>query len=314
MATIRKGDFIIENPDSVKGSKDDGKEPGKDSEGHVEIDGQHKLVNPEKIADQKDKKNPYRRTLDKAIPKSSKQYKSKKDLGKAGDPKKITAKWSSALSSALSSGGGLNDKARKLLKQITSNRPKVNWRREFAKWMDSALRQYEYRLPNKRTLASGTITYGKYRAGQGTLNTLVLAVDTSGSITKDMVSVFYEETWRLATLYDIDRTIIIYVSDSVDNVDIIKKGKKPDLTKWASTGGNSGGFDHPFKWLKDKKIIPSAFIYFTDTGASYPSVNNYGIKKYVDKIWWFICNGSSYNKPPFGKSIVVNMDSKGKFS
>lgn len=321
MLTIKKGNFIIDNPDTVvdgganKKNEDPKKSNSPEGNSPTELDGQHKQEEIPDLEVDQDIKDQYRRTLDKGIPKSSKTYKSKVELGEGGDKAQVTSMWERAKRQALSGGDtGLSEKARRLLVDITSNKPKVNWKKELKKFMDMAFNNYEYRLPNKRTLGRGDITYGRKRAGQGTLKTLVLPVDTSGSITKDMISVFFEETWRLATLYDIDETIIIYASDQIDNVDRVKKGKKPDLTKWASTGGNAGGFHHPFKWMKENKINPSAVIYFTDTWASFPDVNSYGINKYKEKVFWFICNGSHYNKPPFGRSIVVDMDAKGNFT
>jgi len=310
MARIKLGDFIVDNPDTVTGepSKADGKKT-KDKGNFAERTGKHELVNPDLEVDQ-ELKTQSRRTLD-GIAKSRKKYKSKIDLGKGGNKSQVSARWERAKRSALASGEGLTEKARKLLIKITGNKPKVDWKKELRKFMDLTFNSYDYRLPNKRTLARGDITYGRRRAGVGTLKTLVLPVDTSGSITKEMISVFYEEVWRLSTMYDIDEIIIIYASDQVDNIDRVKRGKKPDLTKWATTGGNAGGFHHPFKWMQKNKIHPSAVIYFTDTGGEFPTAQNYGISKYKDKVFWFIVGGDYYNKPPFGRSIVVNMDSKG---
>lgn len=314
---IKKGDFIIIDTETVdelgtKGSKKEKKESGSMAPQEAMTRGKHQQV---KMSQNKEAP-PYKRNFGKgrgAV--SRKDHRSRSSLGKGGPKKTISTKWELLKQSAIASGAGkLNTKARELLKKMLTKKARVNWKREFRKFFDQAFRNYEYRLPNKRTLASGKITYGIRRSGTGTLKRLVLAVDTSGSITTKMIDVFFEEVWKLGTLFDIDETIILYVSDTLhkNSIDIVKKGRKPDLNKIASTGGNAEGFHPPFKWLQQQKIIPSAFIYFTDTHAEFPNVNQYNISKYKDKVFWFIANLYGYNEPPFGRSIVVKMNSDGK--
>jgi hypothetical protein len=152
------------------------------------------------------------------------------------------------------------------------------------KFFDQIANKYDIVLPNRRLLAGGDIVYGRKRVGKDTLRTLVLPVDTSSSISKDQIKVFLEEVWRLSTTLDIDQAIIIYCSDDIDSIDIVKKGQKPDLTKIASTGGNAKGFLPPFQWMQKNKIDPTVVIYLTDSFAQYPSVDQFGINKYKDRV------------------------------
>lgn len=314
---IKKGDFIVEDPDLVdnkKGEKDADKSKS-DGDSPTEIDNPEDDVQTPELEPDGKSGAKYRRTLDKKLDRSTKEYKSRTALGKGGDKTKVSAMWDRARRAALaSSGGGLSDKAKQLLIKITQNKPKVNWKKELKKFLDFAFNSYEYKLPNRRFIGRGEILYGRKRAGEGTLKTLVLPVDTSGSISRAQIKVFFEEVWRLSTNFEIDETIIIYCSDDIDNVDIVKKGKKPDLSKWASTGGNMKGFGPPFEWIQKHKIVPSAVIYLTDSYASYPATSLYGIKKYEKKVFWFLNNSSTnFEIPPFGKYIHVPMDDQGKF-
>lgn len=316
MTTIKKGQYIVLNPDTVsqgdKGSEKDKKEAGSSPS---EIDTPPEDVETPEFNPNGKKGPQYERTLDGKTGKSKKEYKSKESLGKGGNKQKIADFWTRALSSAMSSSSNkLSEKAKQLLKEIGSNKPKVNWKRELKKFVDQAFNQYEVSIPNRRFLGSGDVLYGRKRSGKDTLKRLVLPVDTSGSISKTQIKVFFEEVWHLATKMDIDETIIIYCSDQIDNIDIVKRGKKPDLSKYASTGGNNGGFDHPFLWMQQNKVTPSAVIYLTDSFATYPAVTKYGINKYKQKVFWFICNATAnFDKPPFGKYIHVPMDSQGNF-
>jgi predicted metal-dependent peptidase len=316
MAVVKKGQFVLVDPESVK---DQGK-PG-DKKDKPATSSPTELETPPDDVETPDfdpnaKTGPgYERTLTGKAGKSTKTYKSKKALGKGGNKTQIADFWNKAMASAMSSSSNkLSEKARQLIKEMGSNKPKVNWKRELKKFLDQAMNQFDIVLPNRRFLGSGDVLYGRKRVGQDTLKTLVLPVDTSGSISKAQIKVFFEEVWSLSTKLDIDKTIIIYCSDDIDAVDVVKKGQKPDLSKWASTGGNSKGFDPPFAYIEKNKIVPSAVIYLTDSFASYPSASKYGIDKYKKRVFWFICNSTSnFDKPPFGKYIHIPMDQQGNF-
>lgn len=314
MTLIKKGDFIVENPDSVNSSGDSESGASKDPSNDDGSQNSIERENPDGMSDGSGGGNIVtRRTLDGKTGKSSKEYKS--TLGSGGSKAEISSSWESAKNKALGSfGASLSEKARRIIEALTKNKPKVNWQRELKKFLNSATGRYDYTLPNKRTLASGTVTYGRKKSGDGSIKTLVLPVDTSASISKAQIKVFVEEALRLSTQLEIEKTIIIYCSDNIDAVDIVNKGQKPDFSKIASTGGNRLGFNPPFEWIKNNKINPTAVIYLSDTQASFPSTSDYGISKYKDRVFWFICvEGSNYNEPPFGKKIHVPMDSKGNF-
>lgn len=311
MILAKKGEYIIEDPD-LSQSSDKGLEDRDGTTSPTEIDKPIEMgtpdLNPDSPLGPK-----FKRTLGGETGISTKKYKSKTSLGRGGNMEQISSKWERLKNSALSAGG-ISEKARSLIEKITTNKPKVNWERELRKFMDSSMNKYEYSLPNKRFLSKGRILYGKKKADSGTLKTLVLPIDTSTSISKSQIKVFLEEAFRLATKFDIDETIIIYCSDSIDNTDRVKKGGTPDLSKWATTGANANGFNPPFAWIQENNINPSAVIYLTDSLASYPSQSQYGINKYKDRVFWFICKkGGKFNIPPFGKYIHVPMDADGNF-
>jgi predicted metal-dependent peptidase len=314
---IKKGQFVLIDPESVENTqkaKDDGKK-GKDSAGDpIELERAPEDLDVPDYDPSAKRGTPYERTLTGKPTKSTKTYKSKRALGKGAPKQEVSDFWENAVSSAMSSASGMSEKARKLLGEIKTNKPKVNWRKELKKFFDQIANKFDIVLPNRRLLAGGDIVYGRKRVGKDTIRTLVLPVDTSSSISKDQIKVFLEEVWRLSTTLDIDQAIIIYCSDDIDSIDIVKKGQKPDLTKIASTGGNAKGFLPPFQWLQKEKINPTVVIYLTDSFAQYPSVDQFGINKYKDRVFWFIANNSSnFNKPPFGKYIHVRMDDKGNF-
>lgn len=231
---------------------------------------------------------------------------------KSETPSKIAKKdikktdWGDLSTKAFSRNGStLSDRAKKVLRDLKTKEPLVNWKKELKKFFDQSFKSVEWVLPNKRLLNSGDMVYGRKYVGEDTLKTIVAAVDTSSSISKEQIKIFVNEIMYLTKNYNGDKTIIIYCSDNIDNVDVIKKGGQPDFTKIASTGGNQNGFIPPFKWVEKNKIKPSIFIYLTDTGGDMPDPNKYGIKKYIKKVMWFVCSSYMYNPPPFGKVLFA---------
>lgn len=230
----------------------------------------------------------------------------KSDLPTKIQQNKVKPNWGDLTSKSLSrNSGSMSDQAKKILKELKSRTPAINWKKELKKFFTETFKAIEWVLPNKRLLGSGDTLYGRKQTGEDTLKTIVAAVDTSGSISKKQIKIFINEIMYLVKTFDCEKTVIIYCSDQVDAVEILKKGQEPDFTKIKSTGGNSQGFDPPFQWVEQNKIKPSIFIYMTDTGGSMPDPNKYGIRKYIKKVFWFICSTKLHNKPPFGRIFMA---------
>ena len=223
--------------------------------------------------------------------------------------KKASPDWKTLAAKAM--GKSDNKKFKDMVRKLADSEPLVNWKRELKKFFDSAFNAKDTILPNRRFVSGGRYLYGQKKIGKDTLRTIVAAIDTSSSISQKQSNAFVKEVMYLCKQYDAEVTYIIYCSDDIDNVDIVKKGKTPDLSKWASTGGNAKGFIPPFafvdgahkKNILKTKIDPSIFIYLTDTGGEMPDPKMYGIPKYEKKTFWFICSPSMYNKTPFGKIL-----------
>jgi len=214
--------------------------------------------------------------------------------------------WDAAAMRALGKAtSSMTEKFKRLLGTLSSSVPLVNWKRELKKFFDSTFNKQDWVLPNKRFVARGQYLYGRKNIGSDTLKTIVAAVDTSGSISEEQSRTFVTEVMHLVKMFDADKTYIIYCSDDIDNVDIIKKGGQPDFGLWATTGSNNKGFIPPFQYVEENKINPSVFIYLTDTGGEMPDPKKYGISKYVKKVIWFICSPKMYNPPSFGKILFA---------
>ena len=222
----------------------------------------------------------------------------------SGSKLRIADSWDLKLEKAFSgSSKGITKQVKELMNRSLGKQALIDWKKELKRFFDHSLKSMEQVLPNRRLVASGTIIYGLKRQGTDTLKTIVAAVDTSGSISQDQIKVFLNEVMYLCKVFEADKTYIIYCSDDIDGVDIVKKGGSPNLAIMSSTGGNAKGFIPPFAYVEQNKLNPSVFIYLTDTGGDMPKEEDYGIKKYSKKVIWFICSPTIYNMPPFGRTM-----------
>ena len=193
-------------------------------------------------------------------------------------------------------------------------RPVVDWKSELEKYIDEAVTKTKYKLPARRFIGGGDAQYG-YKRYKEDFENLVIAIDTSGSITRPMIEQFLSETMKITEDYAPQKTVILYCDTQVYTPDILEPGDTPDFNKIAGGGGTN--FWPPFKWVEKNMLnqgeTPTVFIYFTDGFAQFPKSSEYGIDGYEDRcIWVFLSfNGDPYgNDQPFGERIDITLANK----
>ena len=193
-------------------------------------------------------------------------------------------------------------------------RPVIDWKSELEKYIDDAVTKTKYKLPARRFIGGGDAQYG-YKRYKEDFENLVIAIDTSGSITRPMIEQFLSETMKITEDYAPQKTVILYCDTQVYTPDILEPGDSPDFNKIAGGGGTN--FWPPFKWVEknmlDEGETPTVFIYFTDGEAQFPKSSEYGIDGYEDRcIWVFLSfNGEPFgNDQPFGERIDITLANK----
>lgn len=155
-----------------------------------------------------------------------------------------------------------------VLRAIDGDTPaRVPWERELARILDAAAGRDEldYRRPSRRHLLEGFIAPGRVPGRPGSV---VVALDTSASISPDVLSTVTEEVRALRervadlTLIVADAAIQAVVrSDDLDR--FLRRGRAP--------GG--GGTDHRpvFGWMEEHMPRPALFVGLTDLWTRLPS-------------------------------------------
>ena len=228
------------------------------------------------------------------------------------DPEAKKDKWKAATTAAeAQSRGNIPGGIRAALERMRAS--VVDWRKELEVFIDDAVSKSKYTLPARRFLAGGKAQYG-YKRYKEDFECVVIAIDTSGSISDHMVSQFLGEAKAIVDSYAPQDLYIIFCHTKIYRVDHIQPGDSIDLGKLQSGGTE---FYPPFKWteenLMEKGIMPSVFIYFTDGEATFPSPSDYGISEYEDKVIWVLLtwNGMPFpNDIPFGNRIDITLPNK----
>lgn len=128
----------------------------------------------------------------------------------------------------------------------------------------SARNDYSWSRPNRRYFSSGVILPSLISEE---LPEVVIAIDTSCSITKEMLSTFAAEASAVLGAYD--TTIrVIYCDARLQGEKVFTRADLPlDLEL---LGGGGTKFEPVFEHITDRGYTPSCLIYFTDLAGSFP--------------------------------------------
>jgi predicted metal-dependent peptidase len=200
--------------------------------------------------------------------------------------------------------GGTSPALRKFIDNLMN--PQVDWKKTLQRYTSEMDDDFSvYKIPNRRHIFQDLYLPGLKGRMEG-LGTIVIAIDTSGSIGKEEYNAFIEESRSILKCFLPKEIYIIYCSDGIEppsgDIDRLRSpGQLLDLEKQKSTGGNEGGFNPPIKWVENNLIKKgkdlACMIYFTDGGAEDPEKPNWH-----KKIIWAI---TTDRRIPFGKHINV---------
>ena len=216
---------------------------------------------------------------------------------------KCEAEWETAITAAIAQErdgrGTMSGNALAAIKG--RNEAYVDWREALANFMSDAGNNFDitWARPNRRFIDNGDYFSSMKREG---ISDLVIAVDTSGSVSDREIKQFCSETLEIADQFDCKITFIPCDS-RIGKVQEFESGDYPSEVDGFRIGGRAGTeFQPPFDWVEaNMDDAPTAMIYMTagDMAAScYPDEPNY-------PVLWAISTRRRWVAAPWGQSLEV---------
>ena len=242
---------------------------------------------------------------DKGRDQDKKDWKPKVEKPKSEKKKKIKETVKEIINRAASRGtGGSGDSSalRKFIEKLAN--PQLNWRKILQRYVSQANDEPTlYKIPNRRYVSREIYLPGLKGREEG-FGSVVIAVDTSGSIGSNEFNTFLSEARTILKAFSPEEIWIIYCSDQIDGIDYLRSpGQKLDPSKQKTTYGNDCGFDPPIQWANDNIIKKgkdlACLIYFTDGGAHL----DYKPKWHKKVIWAMVSSAQM----AYGKTVFVPM-------
>jgi predicted metal-dependent peptidase len=176
-------------------------------------------------------------------------------------------------------------------------RNKVKWERIFHKYVGQALSKddYSYTRCNKRFMGQDIFLPDNRNQ---IIGSVVIGIDTSGSISKDCLTQFAAEINKISHLV----SEITAMSCDCDVHEIVKVRKFENwLKKLQLKGGGGTSFDPVFEEVKKMKMAPELLIYLTDGYGSCSIEKNppYPV------LWVLVGADGESSLPKFGQRVIM---------
>lgn len=248
-------------------------------------------------------------SLDKA---GTKVVEGSKDMQESGSSEELEGAWSIARKVAGNKNIGTGSASMdRWIKKI--NKPKVNWKTELKKFISSVYDDKDYAYFNKNYIYRDMYLSGVKNVDTDAYDNVVIAIDTSGSITEDTLAKFATELFSIFKIHRVQTCHVIWCDaeipkDGVQTFNISKD--KFSIEKLKPKGGGGTSFLPPFEWVQKnilkKGKVPAFFIYFTDAAGTAPTVNDFDIKRYSKRILWVITETETAPNITFGKKLFID--------
>jgi predicted metal-dependent peptidase len=210
---------------------------------------------------------------------------------------------SAALSSEGQGQGAMPQAIKRMVGDILE--PKISWQDHLKSTINRAAGdpQYDWRTIDRRLLVRPDPIYFAKQAHTGA-GTIVIGIDTSGSISQKQINRFFAEMNGIVTDLNPQQLVVIWCDAAVHRVDELDEPEDllelhTDIQKTGAGGGGGTDFRPVFKTLEEMEIHPDMLVYLTDALGTFPATepDNY------PTIWGVIGKGSV----PWGTRIAVEL-------
>jgi predicted metal-dependent peptidase len=184
----------------------------------------------------------------------------------------------------------------RIIRDITE--PKLNWRELLRAHIESSIKSdYTWTRPSRKGWHSDAILPGTI--GSEAIS-LVVAIDTSGSVNNAMLRDFLGEIVGITESFP-EFTLRIFTFDTaIYNPVVFTNDDINDLASYPIHGGGGTDFRAIFNYLKSEEVVPDKLIVFTDLECS-----TFGDPNYADTLWVVYSQSQSYQvgDAPFGQTV-----------
>lgn len=189
---------------------------------------------------------------------------------------------------ATKDAGNLPDSLRRFIDEMTQNT--VDWREQLRQFVTQISRDdYSWSRPNRRYLAAGLYLPGLHSE---TMGEVVVGIDTSGSISQEMLNTFGAEVKAIVAMARPSKLTVIYCDAVVNHVD--EFGPSDDIA-FAMHGGGGTDLREIFKHIDSAGESPACAIILTDGYTPFPAEPSYPV------IWGM----TEDIVAPFGSNVKV---------
>ena len=186
--------------------------------------------------------------------------------------------------------GNVPGGVKRMIQDLTES--KISWQELIAQEIESTIKDdYSFMKPRRGMSHIDAILPGMI---PGKTVDVCIAIDTSGSISTQMLREFLSEVKGIMEQYD-DYNIHLWCFDTeIHNPEKFTSENMRDIAEYEPGGFGGTDFEVNWTWMKENEVQPEKFIMFTD---GYPFAS-WGDPDYCDTV--FIINGNKNEEPPFG--------------
>lgn len=172
--------------------------------------------------------------------------------------------------------------------------PRVNWKEVLERFIaEIAHNDYTWTKPNPRYIASGLYLPALENLEVGKV---VFAVDTSGSINKDLLDIFVSELREAAQMFSFPVSVLF--CDTRLQGEPVELDPEDNSPLTVPRGGGTD-FRPPFIYVNENITDVKALLYFTDGECnSFPAEPEY-------PTLWAVYGNKKF-KPPFGEVVKID--------
>lgn len=173
--------------------------------------------------------------------------------------------------------------------------PKTDWRTQLRRFItELSKNDYSWQRPNKMMLGEhGIYLPTLYSENMGTI---VVAIDTSGSITQEMLTLFASEINAIRNDVHPEKTVVIYCDAHVNHVD---EFTAEDILELKMHGGGGTDFRPPFDYIEENNLAPACLLYMTDGYGPFPDAPP------AYPVMWCM---TTKVEPPWGERLQLELD------